>query len=78
MEFLSAFLVEDRITYEAGTEISDHVKNRMPDHRILVGSEGRKDNILEIRPPLMIDNEGVDMTLQVMSIVLNEATILRQ
>jgi 4-aminobutyrate aminotransferase-like enzyme len=78
MEFLSAFLVEDRITYEAGTEISDHVENRMPYHRILVGSEGRKDNILEIRPPLMIDNEGVDMTLQVMSIVLNEATILRQ
>jgi 4-aminobutyrate aminotransferase-like enzyme len=44
----------------------------------LIGSEGPADNILKIRPPLTIDDDGVDMILQVMRVVLNEATILRQ
>ena len=29
----------------------------MRDHRILIGSEGPKDNILKIRPPLTIESD---------------------
>ncbi|MFT5665591.1 MAG: 4-aminobutyrate aminotransferase-like enzyme, partial [Gammaproteobacteria bacterium] len=76
--FIGVDLVNDRNTREAGTQIADYVKNRMRDHRILIGSEGPADNILKIRPPLTIDDDGVDMILQVMRVVLNEATILRQ
>jgi 4-aminobutyrate aminotransferase-like enzyme/Ser/Thr protein kinase RdoA (MazF antagonist) len=76
--FIGVDLVNDRNTREAGTQIADYVKNRMRDHRILIGSEGPEDNILKIRPPLTIDDDGVDMILQVMRVVLNEATILRQ
>ena len=75
--FIGVDLVNDRNTREAGTEIADYIKNRMRDHRILIGSEGPADNILKIRPPLTIDDDGVDMILQVMRVVLNEATILR-
>lgn len=32
------------------TEICAYIKNRMRDHRILIGSEGPQDNILKIRP----------------------------
>ncbi len=55
-----------------GTEICSYVKNRMRDHRILIGSEGPKDNILKIRPPLTIEAEDVDMILWALRDVLAE------
>lgn len=55
-----------------GTEICSYVKNRMRDHRILIGSEGPKDNILKIRPPLTIEAEDVDMILWTLRDVLSE------
>ncbi|WP_170427338.1 aminotransferase class III-fold pyridoxal phosphate-dependent enzyme [Ruegeria arenilitoris] len=54
------------------TEICKYVKNRMRDHRILIGSEGPKDNILKIRPPLTIEAEDVDMILSTLRAVLSE------
>ncbi|TLP65676.1 aminotransferase class III-fold pyridoxal phosphate-dependent enzyme [Parasedimentitalea maritima] len=54
------------------TQISSYVKNRMRDYRILIGSEGPKDNILKIRPPLTIDDEGVEMILTALDKVLSE------
>lgn len=53
-------------------EICSFVKNRMRDHRILIGSEGPKDNILKIRPPLTIETEDVDMIIFVLDRVLTE------
>ncbi len=55
-----------------GTEICKYVKNRMRDHRILIGSEGPKDNILKIRPPLTIEADDVDMILWALRDVLTE------
>ncbi|MGI9369210.1 MAG: aminotransferase class III-fold pyridoxal phosphate-dependent enzyme, partial [Ruegeria sp.] len=54
------------------TEICKFVKNRMRDHRILIGSEGPKDNILKIRPPLTIEADDVDMILWALREVLSE------
>ena len=48
------------------------MKNRMRDHRILMGSEGPKDNILKIRPPLTIEADDVDMILHTMKKILGE------
>ncbi|WP_171118668.1 aminotransferase class III-fold pyridoxal phosphate-dependent enzyme [Ruegeria sp. HKCCA5463] len=55
-----------------GTEICSYVKNRMRDHRILIGSEGPRDNTLKIRPPLTIEAEDVDMILWALRDVLSE------
>lgn len=55
-----------------GREICQYVKNRMRDHRILIGSEGPKDSILKIRPPLTIEAEDVDMILWALRDVLAE------
>ncbi len=55
-----------------GTEICRYVKNRMRDHRILIGSEGPRDNILKIRPPLTIEADDVDMILEVLQDILAE------
>jgi 4-aminobutyrate aminotransferase-like enzyme/Ser/Thr protein kinase RdoA (MazF antagonist) len=54
------------------TGLCSYVKNRMRDHRILIGSEGPKDNILKIRPPLTIDTEGVEMILTTLEGILSE------
>ncbi|MDG1430531.1 MAG: aminotransferase class III-fold pyridoxal phosphate-dependent enzyme [Paracoccaceae bacterium] len=54
------------------TETCSYVKNRMRDHRILIGSEGPKDNILKIRPPLTIEADDVDMILTALNDILCE------
>ena len=57
------------------TEICAYVKNRMRDHRILIGSEGPKDNILKIRPPLTIEADDIAMLLTCLDGVLSEVAL---
>ncbi|MBZ8118828.1 aminotransferase class III-fold pyridoxal phosphate-dependent enzyme [Roseovarius sp. LXJ103] len=57
------------------TAICAYVKNRMRDHRILIGSEGPKDNILKIRPPLTIEADDVDMITETLDKVLAEVAL---
>jgi len=54
------------------TDICAYVKNRMRDHRILIGSEGPKDNVLKIRPPLTIDAEDASMITTILDRVCAE------
>ena len=58
------------------TGICSYVKNRMRDNRILIGSEGPKDNILKIRPPLTIDSDDVEMIVQTLDLILDEVAAL--
>lgn len=53
-------------------EICAYVKNRMRDHRVLIGSEGPKDNVLKIRAPLTIGREDVVMLTTILDSVLAE------
>jgi 4-aminobutyrate aminotransferase-like enzyme/Ser/Thr protein kinase RdoA (MazF antagonist) len=57
------------------TGICSYVKNRMRDHRILMGSEGPRDNILKIRPPLTVDAEAIEMLAETMDKVLGEVAL---
>ena len=54
------------------TEICSYVKNRMREHRILVGSEGPKDNVLKIRPPLTLEPDDAEMITTILDQVLAE------
>jgi len=76
--FIGLDLVEDRESRREGTKLASFVKNRMREHRILMGSEGPADNILKIRPPMTIEEEDVDMILSVMDKVLDEAEYLHK
>lgn len=75
--FIGVDLVNDCRSRSPGTELADYIKNRMREHRILIGSEGPEDNILKIRPPLTIDEEGVNMILHLLRGVMGEATGLK-
>jgi 4-aminobutyrate aminotransferase-like enzyme/Ser/Thr protein kinase RdoA (MazF antagonist) len=55
------------------SEVCSFIKNRMRDFRILIGSEGPKDNILKIRPPLTIEADDVDMILSCLRQAVFEA-----
>ncbi|WP_457552722.1 aminotransferase class III-fold pyridoxal phosphate-dependent enzyme [Desulfobacula sp.] len=74
--FIGLDLVKNLQTREPGTVLADYVKNRMREHRILMGSEGPYDNILKIRPPMTVEDEDVDYILEVMDKVLDEAQSL--
>lgn len=74
--FIGLDLVTDKETRKPGTDLADYVKNRMREHRILMGSEGPCDNILKIRPPMTVESSDVDYILEVMDKVLDEAQSL--
>lgn len=71
--FVGVDLVSDRASRAPGTDIARFVKDRMREHRILLGSEGPADNILKIRPPLTITADDVDMILATLDEVLGDA-----
>jgi 4-aminobutyrate aminotransferase-like enzyme len=52
------------------TELCAYIKNKMRENRILIGSDGPKDNIIKIRPPLTIELEDAQMLLATLSEVL--------
>ncbi|MEP3295494.1 MAG: aminotransferase class III-fold pyridoxal phosphate-dependent enzyme [Pseudoruegeria sp.] len=70
--FIGVDLVTDRIRKTEATALASHVKNRMRDKRILLGTEGPHDNILKIRPPLTIQPDDVDMILTTLDMILHE------
>jgi 4-aminobutyrate aminotransferase-like enzyme len=49
------------------------VKNAMRDRGVLVGSTGRHDNVLKVRPPLVFGLEHVDQVAQTLADALEHA-----
>jgi 4-aminobutyrate aminotransferase-like enzyme len=70
--FIGVDLVTNPVSKGEATDLARYVKNRMRAHRILLGSEGPKDNILKIRPPLTITRDDVDMILTILDQILTE------
>jgi 4-aminobutyrate aminotransferase-like enzyme/Ser/Thr protein kinase RdoA (MazF antagonist) len=71
--FTGVDLVTDRDSRSPATKIADHAVNCLRDMRILIGREGPADNILKIRPPLTIDEEGVINICAALDRALTEA-----
>ena len=52
------------------SELCGYIKNKMRENRILIGSDGPKDNVIKIRPPLTIELEDAQMLLATLSEIL--------
>ena len=52
-------LVRDPSTKEPDAELASAVKNGMRMRGVLVGSTGRRDNVLKVRPPLVFGQEHI-------------------
>jgi len=70
--FLGVELVKDRASLEPATAVTSYIVNRFRDHRILIGSEGKHDNILKIRPPLCFTMEDASLMIERLAGILGE------
>ncbi len=61
--FIGVDLVTDRDECSPAGAAAGYVKNRLREHRILVGTEGPDDNVLKIRPPLTFGSPDADLLL---------------
>ncbi len=73
--FLGVELVRDRTTLEPATEEAAYVVNRLRDHGILTGTDGPHDNVLKLRPPLVLEAGDADLLVATLGEVLSEDPI---
>jgi len=70
--FIGIDLVRDRPSREPATAETAQAVNLLRREGILIGSTGRFDNILKIRPPLVFSRENADLLLRKLALVLDE------
>ncbi len=54
------------------SEMADYLVNRMKERGILMSTDGRDNNVLKIKPPMVFSNENADQLLSGLKIILNE------
>jgi len=68
-------LVEDRATREPSPARARRVKERLREERILLSTDGPRDNVLKIKPPLVFTREDADHLVSTLDRVLGETAI---
>ena len=74
--FIGIDLVSDRDSREPATEKANRAVNLLRQHGVLIGSTGRYDNVLKIRPPMVFSRQHADLLLQKLTQVLNEVATI--
>jgi 4-aminobutyrate aminotransferase-like enzyme/Ser/Thr protein kinase RdoA (MazF antagonist) len=64
--FIGVELVRDRQTLEPATAEADDLINRMKHRGILLSADGPFQNVLKIKPPMVLDEDDVDMVVRVL------------
>jgi 4-aminobutyrate aminotransferase-like enzyme len=75
--FLGMELVSNREERTPATDIVRYVVNRLRQEQILVGTEGRFDSVIKIRPPLTFDDRASDRLVEALDGVLGEDFVRR-
>lgn len=70
--FIGVELVLDRATREPAPVQAKRVVNRLRDHGILTGTDGPHENVIKLRPPLVLTHEDADLFLTAFDQVLRE------
>ncbi|UCD76472.1 MAG: aminotransferase class III-fold pyridoxal phosphate-dependent enzyme [Phycisphaerales bacterium] len=70
--FIGAELVRDRNTLEPADREATELVNRMRDRGILLSTDGIHRNVLKIKPPMVLDEQDVDMSVRSLGDVLAE------
>jgi 4-aminobutyrate aminotransferase-like enzyme len=69
--FIAAELVEDRESRTPATKYADQVVEALRQEGVLANTIGRHDNILKLRPPMVISRQNADMFLAILARVLS-------
>lgn len=72
--FLALELVDDRATRKPASDLTAKVVNGMRRRGVLTGSIGPDDNILKLRPPLVLTKDDADYMLERLDLSLREAS----
>jgi 4-aminobutyrate aminotransferase-like enzyme len=70
--FLGVDLVLDPVTLAAATAQAAYVVNRLRERGILTGTDGPSNNVLKLRPPLIISERDADIFTAALQDVLSE------
>ncbi|HEY6768375.1 MAG TPA: aminotransferase class III-fold pyridoxal phosphate-dependent enzyme, partial [Candidatus Sulfotelmatobacter sp.] len=70
--FLGVDLVSDPITRSPATEQAAYVVNRLRECGVLTGTDGPFNNVIKLRPPLIISECDVDVFMRIFRSVLAE------
>jgi hypothetical protein len=70
--FLGVDLILDSITRSAATAQAAYLVNRLRERGILTGTDGPFNNVIKLRPPLIISERDVDIFTEVFQGVLTE------
>lgn len=70
--FLGVDLVKNQISREPATFQAGHVVNRLRERGILTGTDGPYQNVIKLRPPLVIGERDVDLFVDALGEVLGE------
>ena len=70
--FLGFELVEDRGTLEPAAAEATRLVNEMRARGVLLSTDGPLHNVIKIKPPLVLDEADVDMSLRLLDDVLGD------
>jgi 4-aminobutyrate aminotransferase-like enzyme/Ser/Thr protein kinase RdoA (MazF antagonist) len=70
--FLGVELVRDRATRAAATRETSYVVERLRERGVLTGSDGPFENVLKLRPPLVLTPADADLFIETLDAVLAE------
>ncbi len=70
--FLGVELVRDRKSLEPADAEATHVVNQMRDRGVLLSTDGPLHNVIKIKPPMVLDEADIEMTLGLLDSVLNQ------
>jgi 4-aminobutyrate aminotransferase-like enzyme/Ser/Thr protein kinase RdoA (MazF antagonist) len=73
--FLGVELVRDRESREPATEEASYVVNRLRERGVLTGTDGPHENVLKLRPPLVVSESDADLFVTTLDEVLGEDPI---
>lgn len=69
--FLGIEFVKDRETKAHDTDLANTIKNRMREKLILVSTDGPRDNIIKMKPPLCFNHSNVDTVIRHLDRILS-------
>ena len=69
--FIGIECVRDRNTLEPADTEAASIVNAMRDRGVLLSTDGPLHNVIKIKPPLVVQEEDIDMTLRLLDDVLS-------
>jgi 4-aminobutyrate aminotransferase-like enzyme len=64
--FLGIEIVRDRSTKEHAGDSASRISNRAKELGVLMGTDGPHDNVIKLRPPMILKREHADLLIQIL------------